>query len=91
MARMKTLRDTLAHGKPVELKADDEREGTQEELRKGTSLAADWESEVKPEVAAEAVADLDELWKLMIQKSGIDVMDTFTQGEMAVMVIQKSK
>jgi hypothetical protein len=34
MARMKTLRDTLAHGKPVEFKADDEQEGTQEELRK---------------------------------------------------------
>jgi hypothetical protein len=38
---MKALRDTLAHGKPVEFKADEEQEGTQEELRKGASLAAD--------------------------------------------------
>ena len=91
MARMKTLRDTLAHGKPVEFNANSEQEGTQEELRKGTSLAADWESEVKPEVVAEAVADLDQLWKLIIQKFGIDVIDTLSQGEMAITVIQKNK
>jgi hypothetical protein len=46
---------------------------------------------VKPEVVAEAVSDLDELWKLMIETSGIDVMDTMTQGETAITLIQKNK
>jgi hypothetical protein len=55
----------------------------------GASLAADRESEVKPEVVAETLSDLDDLWKLMIQKSGIDVMDTMTQGEAAITIVQK--
>jgi hypothetical protein len=91
MERMKALRDTSAHGKPVELKGDDEKDGTQEELRKSANLAADWEAKVKPEVVAEMVSDLDELWKLMIQKSGIPVYDTMTQGETSIIFTQKAK
>jgi len=89
MQRMKDLRDTLAHGKPVEIVDDEEREGTQEELRKGSSLAADWEQEVKPEVVAECLADLDQLWKLMIEKSGVSVIDTMSQGEVSITVIER--
>jgi hypothetical protein len=81
MKRMKALRDTLAHGKPVEYKKDEEKEGTREELLKGSILAADWQEEVKPEVVAECLADLDDLWKLLVQKSGIPVIDTITEGK----------
>jgi hypothetical protein len=84
MVRMKKLRDTLAHGKPAEFKTEEEKEGTREELAKGSVLAADWQEEIKPEIVAECVADLDDLWKQMVVASGIPVIETITQGEKTV-------
>lgn len=90
MERVKALRDTFAHGKPVEIKTDELKEGSLEELRKGSGLAAAWEKEIKPVVVAEALSDLDDLWKLMVQKSGIDVMDTFSNAETGIIVVPKA-
>jgi hypothetical protein len=84
MMRMKKLRDTLAHGKPAEFKTEEEKEGTREELTRGSVLAADWQEEIKPEIVAECLADLDDLWKQMVVASGIPVIETITQGEKAV-------
>ncbi|WP_234685982.1 hypothetical protein [Bradyrhizobium monzae] len=92
MMRMKKLRDTLAHGKPAEFKTEEEKEGTREELTKGSVLAADWQGEIKPEVVAECLSDLDDLWKQMVKASGIPVIETITQGEKTVSfkeVVQK--
>ena len=82
--RMKKLRDTLAHGEPAEFKTEEEKEGTREELTKGSVFAADWQEEIKPEIVAECVADLDDLWKQMVVASGIPVIETITQGEKTV-------
>jgi hypothetical protein len=84
MMRMKKLRDTLAHGKPAEFKTEEEKEGTREELTKGSVLAADWQEEIKPEIVAECLADLDDLWKQMVVASDIPVIETITQGEKTV-------
>ncbi|MHC2315197.1 hypothetical protein ACVIHC_002243 [Bradyrhizobium diazoefficiens] len=84
MLRMKNLRDTLAHGKPAEFKSDEEKEGTREELSKGSVLAADWQAEIKQEVVTECLADLDDLWKQIVIASGIPVIELFTQGEKTV-------
>jgi hypothetical protein len=59
MQRMKTLRDTLAHGKPVEVEQDNEVVGMYEELDRGTKLAAGWEKDSTPDSVFEAVADMD--------------------------------
>jgi hypothetical protein len=88
MMRMKKLRDTLAHGKPAEFKTEEEKEGTREELTKGSVLAADWQEEIKPEVVAECLTDLDDLWKQMVIASGIPVIETITQGEKTVTFTQ---
>jgi hypothetical protein len=88
MQKMKALRDTLAHGKPIETKEDKEVVGTHEELDRGVSLASEWEKDVRPESIAEALADLDTLWKLMIEKSGISVFDTMTHGGGSITFIE---
>jgi hypothetical protein len=36
----------------------------------------------------EALADLDDLWKLMIEKSGLELWDTITRGEGAITFIE---
>jgi hypothetical protein len=89
MQKMKSLRDTLAHGKPVEVERDEEVEGTEEELKRGVSLAADWEKDCSSDSVLEALADMDDLWKLMIQKSGISVLDTMSQGEASVTLVKQ--
>lgn len=80
MMKMKGLRDTLAHGKPQVIEEKKEMEATQAELEKGLKLAADWERLCRSESVTEALSDLDDLWKLMIQKSGVSVIDTFSSG-----------
>lgn len=90
MQRMKTLRDTLAHGKPVEKSEDGIAADDLEELERGMSLASDWEKEVEPEVVKECLEDLDTVWKTMIEKSGINVFDTMTQGEGSITVVDAS-
>lgn len=83
MERMKTLRDTLAHGKPVYAEYDEVLIGAPEEidLFGGGGLSAGWETECKPEVVKQAREDLEDLWKLMIQKSGLNLWDTMTSGD----------
>jgi len=90
MERMKNLRDTLAHGKPVYAEYDEVEIGTTEEIdiRAGARLATGWETECRPDVVKEANADLDELWKLMIEKSGLDLWDTMTSGDGGITFIE---
>jgi hypothetical protein len=90
MQRMKTLRDTLAHGKPDEKSKDEIVTSKPEDLERGVSLTSDWEKEVKPEVVKECLEDLDTLWKSMIEKSGIDVFDTMTHGGGSITVVDVS-
>ncbi len=88
MQRMKSLRDTLAHGKPAEVEQDDEAVSKYGELDRRPNLAASWEEDCKPDSVSEAVADLDTLWKPMIQKSGINIFETMTHGEGSVTFIE---
>lgn len=90
MQRMKTLRDTLAHGKPVEASTDEIMVGTPEEidLASGAELQAGWESECGAASIAEALTDMDTLWKEMVEKSGLDFFDTITQGDGSITFIE---
>ncbi|MGY8635842.1 hypothetical protein RAD15_25560 [Bradyrhizobium sp. 14AA] len=81
MERMKVLRDTLAHGKPVYAEYDEIEIGYNEELDRGAELLAGWEPECTADSVFEARADLEELWKVMVEKSGLDIWDTMTTGE----------
>jgi hypothetical protein len=90
MERMKSLRDTLAHGKPVYAEYDEVLVGTSEELDLfgGGDLSAGWETECMPEVVKQSREDLDELWKLMVESSGLDLWDTMTTGDGGITFIE---
>ncbi|SCB28457.1 hypothetical protein GA0061099_1004158 [Bradyrhizobium yuanmingense] len=90
MERMKKLRDTLAHGKPVYAEYDEVLIRAPEEidLFGGGGLSAGWETECKPEVVKQAREDLEDLWKLMIQKSGLNLWDTMTSGDGGITFIE---
>jgi hypothetical protein len=88
MQKMKTLRDILAHGKPVEADVDEIVVGLPEELDRSVKLIAGWETYCTTDSVFEALADLDDLWKLMIEKSGLHVFDTMTQGDGSITFIE---
>jgi hypothetical protein len=90
ISAMKRLRNTLAHGKPekVEVEKDivDKADG---QKGKKIDFSGDWERLCSPEMIAHAHDDLEEVWKDMITKSGIDLMDLLTSGEGAVITGKK--
>lgn len=88
MERMKVLRDTLAHGKPVYAEYDQEEIGYHDELDRGAVLLAGWEPECTSDSVFEARADLEDLWRLMVEKSGLDIWDTMTTGERGITFIE---
>jgi hypothetical protein len=91
MERMKVLRDTLAHGKPVYVEHDQVEVGTPEELdiRSGAPLLAGWQPECTSDSVFEAHEDLNTLWKLMVEKSGLDLWDTMTRGDGSITFIEE--
>ena len=88
MERMKVLRDTLARGKPAYAEYDQIELGYHEELDRGAELLAGWEPECTSGSVFEARADLEELWKLMVEKSGLDIWDTITTGDGGITFIE---
>jgi hypothetical protein len=90
ISTMKRLRNTLAHGKPqtaaVEKEIVDKADG-----RKGKKidLSGDWERLCSPEMIINAHDDLSQVWKMMIDKSGLDILDTTTSGEGSVITEKK--
>lgn len=88
--RMKRLRDGIAHGKPVYGKSDTVEVGTPEEIdiAAADSLAAGWQVDCNADVLFEAREDVDTLWKLMVEKSGLDLWNTMTSGEGGITYIE---
>ncbi len=90
MERMKQLRDTLAHGKPVYAEYDQVEIGTPEEidLNSTAPLLAGWQTECTADSVFEAREDLEALWRLMIEKSGLELWDTMTTGDAGITYIE---
>jgi hypothetical protein len=90
MERMKNLRDSIAHGKPVYAESDKVEIGTPEDidLASGNDLAAGWQLDCTADVVFEAREDLEALWKQMVEKSGLDLWNTMTSGEGSISYIE---
>lgn len=90
MERMKNLRDMVAHGKPVYEKTTEVMIGSSEQidLASTTNLLAGWEVDCKADVVFECRVDLEQLWKLMVEKSGLQLFDTMTHGEGSIEFIE---
>lgn len=90
MEKMKVLRDTLAHGKPVYREYDEVEIGTPEEidLNSTAPLLAGWQTECTAKSVFAAREDLEALWRTMIEKSGLDLWDTMTNGDSSIDLIE---
>ena len=80
LEKMKTFRDTIAHGKPFEPDLDEVVEAASiEDARKMFNFTQAWESMMTHEEIMQAYDDTNEAWKLMFQKSGLNVMETLDE------------
>jgi hypothetical protein len=78
--KMKVFRDTIAHGKVFEQDLNEEVEGANvDEVRKRFSLTQAWEAMMTHEEIMQAYDDTDAIWKLMIEKSGLQITETIDQ------------
>jgi hypothetical protein len=77
---LKEFRDTLAHGKPRQIRGERQLSATREELTKRNILKADWEKCVSEEFAEQCYSDADSMWKELLSKSGLEIFDTITSG-----------
>jgi hypothetical protein len=80
VSKLKAFRDTLAHGKPEHKYFEEEVVATAEELEAMGILHADWESYIDQMFLQEACDDVEQIWKELLAKSGLTVLDTLTHG-----------
>lgn len=87
IADLKTFRDTLAHGKPVEVSFEGDIAPTKQELEEKGKLSADYQRFLKEAYVYEAYEDLETIWKDLLKRSGLNIMDTITQGGVEYSII----
>lgn len=84
IAKVKEVRDLLAHVKPTDLNFDETLDLTDDEAKdlaeRGAELLTGWEAYTDPVRFYEAYDDVEELWRVLIQASGIPAFDTLSSG-----------
>jgi hypothetical protein len=85
---LKEFRDTLAHGKPLDLYFDEEVVATPDELDQRGLMHPDWETFVNSEFLARAYDDVNDIWKDLLARSKLEVFETLTHGDSSVQFIE---
>ncbi|MCK1480743.1 hypothetical protein IVB27_39990 [Bradyrhizobium sp. 197] len=86
---MKNLRDTLAHGKPAEIRYDNVASATPDQRNIIDNLKADWQKALTHEPIMTAYKDMDDLFKQLLEKSGLKLFDTIEQTNYTISLIEK--
>jgi hypothetical protein len=89
LVKMKTFRDTIAHGKPVEDDLDYEATDTMEEIRKGFNLRQPWEDMCTHDEIMQAYEDTDVIWKEMLTHSKLEPLDHTDQAEFGAEILER--
>ncbi|MBR1216204.1 hypothetical protein [Bradyrhizobium sp. JYMT SZCCT0180] len=89
LVKMKTFRDTIAHGKPVDESVDYETTDEEANIKKTFNLKQAWEDMVTHDEIMQAYDDTEVVWKEMYEKSGIDVNELLDQAEFAIEIRER--
>ncbi|MET4686263.1 hypothetical protein [Sinorhizobium fredii] len=74
--RLKEFRDGIAHGKPFTITVEDELVATYDELENLGYKQAPWEGVVTKEFVDQAYDDMETIWRDLLERSGLEVLDT---------------
>jgi hypothetical protein len=86
MDGLRRFRDSIAHGKPVEIEHDETVQVRPDELDRRIDLTGEWESACTPEKLTQASSDLEDIWKDLLERSGLSIWDTRTSGESGITI-----
>lgn len=86
---LKDFRNSIAHGKPLEIESDEIVTGSAGEIDDLPDLTADWQNFCTPENVAKTSNDVDEFWKLLLKRSGLSVFDTLSGGSTQLTFVEK--
>jgi hypothetical protein len=82
------FRNTLAHGKPLQIREEKELIGTYNELQRGrNNLKPEWEKNVTEQFVSRCYEDTEAIWTSLLASSGLTILDTVTQGESTLEII----
>lgn len=86
---LKKFRDSIAHGKPLEVESEEVVTGTAEEIDNLPDLTSEWQEFSKPENVFKISDDVDTFWKLLLKRSGLNIFDTLSGGSTSLTFIEK--
>jgi hypothetical protein len=86
---MKKFRDSIAHGKPVEIVTDETVITTSETADKRIDLESEWLRYCEHDAVFNSFEDVDTIWKQLLQAAKLEVFDTLTHGHSTLSVIEK--
>ena len=87
--RMKEFRDSIAHGKPVEIEFDEEVVFSEEEVDRKIDLDGEWVEFCSNENVFNTYDDIEEIWQDLIDRSSLQLFDTITHGSSGLTFIEK--
>jgi hypothetical protein len=87
---LKEFRDTLAHGKPLEIQGEKNIVLTDEEIKKRNILKADWQNYTNEDFLKRSYEDTETIWKALLAAAGLNIMDTLTSGDSTVEIIEQA-
>ena len=86
---LQDFRNSVAHGKPVEIEYDEEVVVPQDELDRRVDLSAEWHKACAPDNVNAVHSDVEAIWKELLTRSKLSVFDTMTSGEGGITFIEK--
>jgi len=81
ISTLKKFRDSIAHGKPVEITFDKEIVLPAEEIDRRIDLDSEWVPYCSHDTVFNTYADIDATWKQLLEASGLELYETITRGE----------
>lgn len=87
--KLKTFRDSIAHGKPCTIEVDEVVEVDHDDLDHVIDLSAGWEDFCTESIMGEVYEDIEKIWQLLLSKSDLELFETITQGSCGITLIEK--
>lgn len=74
------FRNTLAHGKPETLIEQEIVKIHRKEIDRPEMIKAEWEKQLTLEFLTQVKSDIEEIWRRLLEGSGMNIMDTLSGG-----------
>jgi hypothetical protein len=89
IAMLKRFRDSMAHGKPFEIQFDEEVIISEEEINRRIDLEGEWSVYCDHDNVFNAYADVNTIWKDLMQAANLESFETITRGSSSLTFIEK--